>query len=300
MMLVWSLFVFVLGLSLRGNRAAGIVVLAPAPTSVLAAGRSCWESLPEWVRDTHASSLANAFKVGSNGLTDKSTSHNYHIMYHRYLSWWAVWALCGGRSNKKPRFRMLEIGLGCAPGGGMVRNEPGGSALAWKHLFPPEQFELDLHTLEFDASCAAKWENDHPGIVTKVHTGDATDPGVLNRVLFDSGGEPFDLIIDDGSHLNEHQIASFEYLIKHVAKGGVYVIEDIQSSCKGWAANTGTKWNGLKVEGTKGCMKTKQGEPTIFAKLVEWQKPLLIKRSPFQDVTSIDIQFQAAVISKQY
>jgi hypothetical protein len=37
----------------------------------------------------------------------------------------------------------------------------------------------------------------------------------------------YDLIIDDGSHILEHQITSLKALVSKLNKGGVYIIEDI-------------------------------------------------------------------------
>lgn len=39
---------------------------------------------------------------------------------------------------------------------------------------------------------------------------------------------PFDIVIEDGSHLWEHQITSLRYLFPFVASGGLYVVEDLQ------------------------------------------------------------------------
>ena len=309
-----SLIIFILGLffgkhlsssdttdGVRGELATA-VTNPPTPSAITTEPPkppSCLDTLPSWARDAHAETLAKAFMTGSVGLTDKSTGHNYQILYHRYLSPMVMRMLCPPQpAKKKPRFRMLEIGLGCHPSGGMVRGEPGGSTRAWRHLFPPELFDLDLHVMEYDASCAAKWEAEHPGIATKVHSGDASSSDDLDRVVQDSGGDPFDMIIDDASHLNEHQIITFQHMIEHVAKDGIYIVEDIHSSCKEWKANFGTEDTGKVVQGTEGCMQTIDGKPTIFSKLIEWQKPLLTKESPFPDVTSIAIHFEAAVISK--
>lgn len=41
------------------------------------------------------------------------------------------------------------------------------------------------------------------------------------------GDRKFDLIIDDGSHIADHQITNFNILKGKMKKGGVYVIEDI-------------------------------------------------------------------------
>ncbi|NQW46655.1 MAG: class I SAM-dependent methyltransferase [Planctomycetes bacterium] len=47
-----------------------------------------------------------------------------------------------------------------------------------------------------------------------------------------AGGGPFDLIIDDGSHEDHHQITTAEALLPLLAPGGVFVIEDITVDCR--------------------------------------------------------------------
>ena len=39
-----------------------------------------------------------------------------------------------------------------------------------------------------------------------------------------------DIIIDDGSHINEHVIRTFQYLFPKLKPGGIYVVEDTQTS----------------------------------------------------------------------
>jgi len=56
-----------------------------------------------------------------------------------------------------------------------------------------------------------------------------------------------DLIIDDGSHLNEHVITTFELLFPKLKNGGIYVIEDTQTSY--WESYGGDSTN-LNKEGT--------------------------------------------------
>jgi hypothetical protein len=43
---------------------------------------------------------------------------------------------------------------------------------------------------------------------------------------------PFDIGIDDGSHCWSHQISSFETLFPQIRSGGLYIIEDIETSYK--------------------------------------------------------------------
>jgi hypothetical protein len=40
----------------------------------------------------------------------------------------------------------------------------------------------------------------------------------------------FDIIIDDGSHINSHQIETFKILFPKLKSGGYYFIEDVQTS----------------------------------------------------------------------
>jgi hypothetical protein len=40
----------------------------------------------------------------------------------------------------------------------------------------------------------------------------------------------FDIIIDDGSHIMDHQIVTLNRLFKHLNDGGIYIIEDVCTS----------------------------------------------------------------------
>jgi hypothetical protein len=58
--------------------------------------------------------------------------------------------------------------------------------------------------------------------------GDQSDKELLAELAGSYG--PFDLVIDDGSHLGVHQHASFAALFPSVRPGGWYVIEDLETS----------------------------------------------------------------------
>ena len=55
---------------------------------------------------------------------------------------------------------------------------------------------------------------------------------------------PLDIIIDDGSHLNEHVIRTFEILFPLLNEGGIYAVEDLQTSY--WPDHGGSSFN-LKI-----------------------------------------------------
>ncbi|GAA2617583.1 hypothetical protein SMC26_05825 [Actinomadura fulvescens] len=109
--------------------------------------------------------------------------------------------------------RVLEIGIG-----GYDEQLGGGSLRMWKRYFHRGLiFGLDI----FD-----KTELTESRLTALV--GDQNDPDCLVALAERHG--PFDIVIDDGSHMNEHVHTSFATLFPYVRDGGIYVIEDMQTS----------------------------------------------------------------------
>ncbi len=96
----------------------------------------------------------------------------------------------------------------------------GGSIPMWKGFFAEGS---TLTFLDIDETCMAHAE---PG--TTVEIGNQADPAFLKRIADTYG--PFDVVLDDGSHISPHQIASFEGLWPHMNDRGLYVVEDCHSS----------------------------------------------------------------------
>jgi hypothetical protein len=110
--------------------------------------------------------------------------------------------------------RVLEIGIG----GYKYESSGGGSLHMWQRFFPRGLvYGLDLYPKP----------NVHGA---RIHTiqGDQNDRSFLRSLAAEYG--PFDIIIDDGSHVNEHVRTSFEELFGCVRPGGYYVIEDMHTS----------------------------------------------------------------------
>jgi hypothetical protein len=110
--------------------------------------------------------------------------------------------------------QVLEIGIG-----GYKYASCGGESLyMWQHFFPRGLvYGVDLYP--------------KPGVRgPRIRTiqGDQNDPSFLRSLAAELG--PFDIIIDDGSHINEHVRTSFEELFGSVRPGGYYVIEDLHTS----------------------------------------------------------------------
>ena len=105
--------------------------------------------------------------------------------------------------------RVLEIGV-----------SHGGSLQMWRHYFGRRAVIVGIDIDERTASLA------EPGI--HVHVGDQSDTAFLSTLIDRHG--PFDIVIDDGSHLPVHQIASLEFLWSQLNDGGVYLVEDLATS----------------------------------------------------------------------
>lgn len=135
--------------------------------------------------------------------TDKFGFHNYTPNYHGVLDRYRGRAL-----------RVLEIGVG-----GYGDADRGGQSLAmWRDYFPQAKVVgIDIQRKDFDL-----------GPRVTILRGSQIDPDFLEGIVREHG--PFDIIIDDGSHQNEHVIASFEYLYPTLAAGGTYLIEDVQTA----------------------------------------------------------------------
>lgn len=90
------------------------------------------------------------------------------------------------------------------------------SVRMWEEFFP----NATIHGLDIDPACKC-----HEGGRIRIHTGSQADPAFLRSVLDAMEGAP-DIVIDDGSHAPNHQIATFNELFPALSQHGVYVIED--------------------------------------------------------------------------
>lgn len=132
---------------------------------------------------------------------------------------------------------ILEIGVG-----GHHVAEGGESLRMWRDYFPRAQiYGLDLYDKR-----SVEEQRIH------IFQGDQGDEGFLADVVARTG--PLDLVIDDGSHVNEHVITAFRFLFPHLADDGLYFIEDLQSSY--WPAFGGIMADRTDPRTTTGFLKT--------------------------------------------
>jgi hypothetical protein len=103
--------------------------------------------------------------------------------------------------------------------GGYGWSTVGGESLAmWAEYFP--------HGKIVGLDVVAKRLKLDPRIT--VLQGAQDDAALLASVCAVHG--PFDIVIDDGSHVPKHVCASFDALFPHLKDGGLYVIEDVQTT----------------------------------------------------------------------
>lgn len=107
------------------------------------------------------------------------------------------------------RVRMLEIGV-------ML----GGSLELWRKFFGPD---ATIFGIDIDPECANRV--DPPN---QVRIGSQGDAKFLRDVVAEMGG--LDIVLDDGSHVANHQFTSFETLWPLLSTGGLYVIEDLHTA----------------------------------------------------------------------
>jgi hypothetical protein len=101
-------------------------------------------------------------------------------------------------------FNLIEVGIGA-----------GGSLQTWKTYFP----KATIIGVEIKPG-ARRYESDR--VVVKI--GSQADTALMTEIC---QAYPPSIMIDDGSHLAEHHVVTFETVFPYLAPGGFYTIEDM-------------------------------------------------------------------------
>ncbi|MCT8330935.1 tetratricopeptide repeat protein [Albidovulum sediminis] len=135
--------------------------------------------------------------------TDKFGYHDYTPNYHKLFA-----------HLRDSPVRMMEIGVG-----GYGDSDRGGQSLeVWRDYFPQGEITgIDIQKKVMDL-----------GPRVRILQGSQVDEAFLRTVEAERG--PFDIILDDGSHRNEHVVESFRILFPTLKAGGIYAVEDVQTS----------------------------------------------------------------------
>jgi hypothetical protein len=142
-----------------------------------------------------------ALKHGS----DKAGHHNYTPIYEKYFA-----------PFREQPITLLELGIG-----GYEYPDRGGASLKmWYEYFPKASIiGIDLYQ-----------KNNLVNDRIKIGIGSQVDSEFLKKIIHNEGRP--NIIVDDASHINNLTIQSFIILFPLLAPGGIYVVEDIESS---WA-----------------------------------------------------------------
>ena len=193
--------------------------------------------------------------------------------YHYYTPVYAFWF----QALRHHPVRLLEIGVG-----GYDKPRHGGDSLRmWKRYFYKGRIiGLDL----YDKSALQEQR-------LKIYQGDQTDTTLLEKISDQEG--PFDIIIDDGSHVQSHILSSFETLFPRMASGGIYVIEDTQTAY--WP----------KFEGSTEAMDDIRSVINYFKERIhginreEWLKDTPVPEIPDQQISAVSFYHNLIFIVKK-
>lgn len=146
--------------------------------------------------------MKTLMSIAQKHKTDKaSPGHGYIPLYEKYFN-----------PLREKNLNILEIG---------IRREVPGTAGAcslrtWKEYFPNSQIygvDIDPKNKEYEEERI------------EIFIGNQGDENFLNNVVKNVGN--FDIVIDDGSHVNALTIASYNGLWPSLKSGGLYIIEDL-------------------------------------------------------------------------
>jgi hypothetical protein len=141
-------------------------------------------------------------KIAQKYDTDKGlVHHGYTPIYDKYLS-----------ELRTKKIKFLEIGFG----GYEYFDRGGGSAKMWREYFSPDS-EI---------------------FVTDIHDKYAIEGVRFFNVMYNDIRElavGCDVILDDGSHINKEIIKTFNKLFPILNSGGLYIVEDLETSY--WGAH---------------------------------------------------------------
>ena len=116
----------------------------------------------------------------------------------------------------------------------------------YKHLFVDYDREQDIRILEIGVDygkgmellkkvfpnchiCGIEINESLPSsTVGNIWVGSQTNTELLDAISEEEG--PFDIVLDDASHMNEHQIITFKHLFPKLNPGGIYIVEDTHTS----------------------------------------------------------------------
>lgn len=139
-------------------------------------------------------SLIDLYARTYQSLTDKGTAHSYVFVYDKLLA-----------PYRQQEVTLLEIGVYC-----------GGSLLLWADYFDAARI------VGIDVNLSHVLPAVHQSSRIQLIEGNATSADLISQAI-----DAVDIVIDDGSHVIDDQLAAFRAIVPKLRPGGMYIVEDI-------------------------------------------------------------------------
>lgn len=160
----------------------------------------------------------------------------------------------------------------------------GASVKIWQDYF--EKAELILG-IDINPHC----KNFETQIV-RIEIGSQADEKLIKDVIEKYG--PFDIILDDASHINELSIKSFNLLKDAVREGGYYIIEDLRNSYEDLRGVV-SSWPGMHLNDSGVNYDNSSTRKDLDSLLLSVVKDLDYRESDFK---SVNFHSQMVILSK--
>ncbi len=146
-------------------------------------------------------------------MTKRNPLETYFIqnngkLIHKWLHYFEIYHRHFSKFRKKP-VTVLEFGV-----------FQGGSLQMWRKYFGRR---ARIVGVDINPKCKTLEEK---GV--EIYIGDQADRKFLKHLMKKIG--PVDVVIEDGGHMMDQQIHTFEEVYPHVKEGGVFLIEDLHTS----------------------------------------------------------------------
>ncbi len=211
--------------------------------------------------------FADFESAGKNAGTDKILYHGYHRFYPYFFS-----------HMRDSKISLLEIGL-----------DANASVKLWKDYFS----KVTIYGVDIEDKKAIE------GVI--FFKGDQSKIEDLIRIK-NQIPETLNIIIDDGSHVPEHQMLTFNLLWDKLKGGGAYIIEDIETSFWDYG-----KIYGYNVRGGIKNVKTPFNQFLMAASSVNAEFKnnnypsvnMLIDKSILQTIEMVSFAYNSIIIIKK-
>lgn len=140
----------------------------------------------------------------SDGFLHKYFLNNSAKRLHKWLHYFDIYERHFSRFRGKAPV-MIEIGV-----------FGGGSLAMWKEFFGKD---AKIIGIDINPECKV-----HESDGVEIFIGSQDDPALIQQIF---NKYPWvDIILDDGSHIMQHMVSSFELMYERVQPNGIYMVED--------------------------------------------------------------------------